>query len=85
MGAGLEDAIAVRCLNTGLVPPIANFKEADPELEGITLSKGGHYNFKYALRLAAGFGSQLGMTLLEKVWQEGEPRIADEAKHASWL
>ena len=32
MGAGLEDAIAVRCLNTGLVPPIANFKEADPEL-----------------------------------------------------
>ena len=85
MGAGLEDAIAVRCLNTGLVPPIANFKEADPELEGITLSKGGHYNFKYALRLAAGFGSQLGMTLLEKVWQEGEPRIADTAKHDAWL
>ena len=85
MGAGLEDAIAVRCLNTGIVPPIANFKEADPELEGITLSKGGHYNFKYALRLAAGFGSQLGMTLLEKMWQEGEPRIADEAKHQAWL
>jgi len=85
MGAGLEDAIAVRCLNTGLVPPIANFKEADPELEGITLSKGGHYNFKYALRLAAGFGSQIGMTLLEKAWQEGEPRIADEAKHQAWL
>ncbi len=85
MGAGLEDAIAVRCLNTGLVPPIANFKEADPELEGITLSKGGHYNFKYALRLAAGFGSQLGMTLLERAWQVGEPRIADEAKHQAWL
>ncbi len=85
MGAGLEDAIAVRCLNTGLVPPIANFKEADPELDGITLSKGGHYNFKYALRLAAGFGSQLGMTLLEKAWQEGEPRIADNAKHDAWL
>ncbi|MBR4355125.1 MAG: SDR family NAD(P)-dependent oxidoreductase [Elusimicrobiaceae bacterium] len=85
MGAGLEDAIAVRCLNTGLVPPIANFKEADPELEGITLSKGGHYDFKYALRLAAGFGSQLGMTLLEKAWQEGEPRICDTAKHDAWL
>ncbi len=85
MGAGLEDAIAVRCLNTGLVPPIANFKEADPELEGITLSKGGHYNFKYALRLAAGFGSQLGMTLLEKAWQEGEPRISDNAAHDAWL
>ncbi len=85
MGAGLEDAIAVRCLNTGIVPPIANFKEADPELEGITLSKGGHYNFKYALRLAAGFGSQIGMTLLEKVWSVNEPRICDPAKHEAWL
>ena len=85
MGAGLEDAIAVRCLNTGLVPPIANFKEADPELQGITLSKGGHYNFKYALRLAAGFGSQIGMTLLEKMWTVGEPRITDSAKHEAWL
>ena len=85
MGAGLEDVIAVRCLNTGLVPPIANFKEADPELEGITLSKGGHYNFKYALRLAAGFGSQLGMTLLEKEWNAGEPRICDAAKNTAWL
>ena len=85
MGAGLEDAIAVRCLNTGLVPPIANFKEADPELQGITLSKGGHYNFKYALRLAAGFGSQIGMTLLEKMWTVGEPRITDAAKHEAWL
>ena len=85
MGAGLEDAIAVHCLNTGLVPPIANFKEADPELEGITLSKGGHYNFKYALRLAAGFGSQLGMTLLEKVWDINEPRIIDAARHDAWL
>ncbi len=85
MGAGLEDVIAVRCLNTGLVPPIANFKEADPELQGITLSKGGHYDFKYALRLAAGFGSQIGMTLLEKMWKEGDPRVCDPAKHEAWL
>ncbi|MBR3899406.1 MAG: acyltransferase domain-containing protein, partial [Elusimicrobiaceae bacterium] len=85
MGAGLEDAIAVRCLNTGLVPPIANFQEADPELEGINLSKGGHYDFKYALHLAAGFGSQVGMTLLEKAWQVGEERIANAAQHQAWL
>ena len=85
MGAGLEDAIAVRCLNTGIVPPIANFQEADPELAGINLSKGGHYDFKYALHLAAGFGSQVGMTLLEKSWQVGEERIADTAKHQAWL
>ncbi|MDR0734341.1 MAG: acyltransferase domain-containing protein, partial [Elusimicrobiota bacterium] len=85
MGAGLEDVIAVHSLNTGDVPPIANYKEPDPELEGITLSKGGHYNFKYALRLAAGFGSQLSLTLQEKVWTAGTPRIVDEAAHAAWL
>ena len=85
MGAGLEDVIAVHSLNTGNVPPIANYKEPDPELAGIHLSKGGHYNFKYALRLAAGFGSQLSMTLQEKVWSTGEPRVFDEAKYKNWL
>jgi malonyl CoA-acyl carrier protein transacylase len=85
MGAGLEDVIAVHSLNTGNVPPIANYKEPDPELEGINLSKGGHYNFKYALRLAAGFGSQLSMTLQEKIWTSGQPRIEDNAKYTAWL
>ena len=85
MGAGLEDVIAVHSLNTGNVPPIANYKEPDPELAGINLSKGGHYNFKYALRLAAGFGSQLSMTLQEKTWSEGTPRIIDQAKYMNWL
>ena len=85
MGAGLEDVIAVHSLNTGNVPPIANYKEPDPELAGINLSKGGHYNFKYALRLAAGFGSQLSMTLQEKTWSVGQPRIVDQAKYTQWL
>ncbi|WP_428897949.1 malonyl CoA-acyl carrier protein transacylase [Parelusimicrobium proximum] len=85
MGAGLEDVIAVRALNTGIVPPIANFREADPELEGINLSKGGKYDFKYALRLAAGFGSQLSMTLTEKTWSVTEPRIFDNNAYSAFL
>ncbi|WP_424244195.1 malonyl CoA-acyl carrier protein transacylase [Elusimicrobium posterum] len=85
MGAGIEDVIAVRCLNTGVIPPIANYKEPDPELAGINLSKGGKYNFKYSLRLGAGFGSQVGMTLMEKMWSEGEPRIFDQAANQNWL
>ncbi len=85
MGAGLEDVIAVHCLNTGQIPPIANYKEPDSELAGINLSKGGNYDFKYALRLAAGFGSQLAMTLTERMYKKGEPRIFDEAKHKNWL
>jgi acyl transferase domain-containing protein len=64
MGAGVEDVLAVKALETGVVPPVANFKEVDPELGMLNLSKGGVYPVEYALRLGAGFGSQISMTLL---------------------
>ncbi|HKU25246.1 MAG TPA: SDR family oxidoreductase, partial [Candidatus Sulfotelmatobacter sp.] len=63
MGAGVEDVLAVKALETGVVPPVANFKEVDPELGELNLSKGGVYPVEYALRLGAGFGSQISMTL----------------------
>ncbi len=84
MGAGLEDVIVVRALNTGIIPPIANYKEADPELAGINLSKGGKYDLKYALRFAAGFGSHMAMSFTERVWKEGENRY-DQARYGAWL
>src|SRR5574337_432330 len=52
---------------TGCVPPVSNFKEVDPELGTLNLSKGGAYPVEYALRLAAGFGSQISMALLRWV------------------
>ena len=64
MGAGIEDVVAVKALETGIVPPVPNFKEVDPELGNLNLSTGGSYPVQYALRLGAGFGSQLAMTLL---------------------
>ena len=67
MGTGIEDVVAVKALETGCVPPVANFKEVDPELGPLNLSKGGAYPVEYALRLGAGFGSQISMTLLRRV------------------
>ncbi|HUJ72081.1 MAG TPA: SDR family oxidoreductase, partial [Verrucomicrobiae bacterium] len=67
MAAGVEDVLAVKALETGVVPPVANFKEVDPELGSLNLSKGGVYPVQYALRLGAGFGSQISMTLLRWV------------------
>src|SRR5664280_7160 len=67
MGTGIEDVVAVKSLETGLVPPIPNFKETDPELGELNLSRGGAYPVQYALRLAAGFGSQISMILLRWV------------------
>ena len=63
MGTGIEDVVAIKALETGCVPPVANFREIDPELGRLNLSKGGAYPVEYALRLAAGFGSQISMTL----------------------
>jgi len=67
MGTGIEDVLAVKALETGCVPPVANFKEVDPELGQLNLSKGGSYPVEYALHLGAGFGSQISMTLIRRI------------------
>ena len=96
MGVGIEDVVAVKALETGLVPPVPNFKEVDPGLGALRLSTGGAYPVRYALRLAAGFGSQISMVLLR--WtpvSDGrhraphelgyEYRIVDQPTWQRWL
>ena len=96
MGVGIEDVVAVKVLETGIVPPVANFKEIDPELGALNLSKGGAYPVEYALRLGAGFGSQISMSLerLVKSPSGDRPRpenlgfatrVADESVWSRWL
>jgi 3-oxoacyl-(acyl-carrier-protein) synthase len=64
MGVSFEDVVAAEVLVHGQVPPIANFSEVDPALGGgLKLSQGGYYPAKYALRFAAGFGSQIALAL----------------------
>ncbi len=96
MGVGIEDVVAVKALETGIVPPVPNFKEPDPDLGLLNLSIGGVYPVRYALRLAAGFGSQIGMIMLRWVpTPDGRHpnldalgyagRIADQAVWQAWL
>ena len=82
MGAGIEDVVAIKILETGIVPPVANWKELDPELGPLNLSKGGKYNVKYALRFAAGFGSQLTLALFRLNTSSG--RLEGQA-YEQWL
>jgi acyl transferase domain-containing protein/acyl carrier protein len=96
MGVGVEDVVAIKTLETGLVPPVPNFRDVDPELGQLNLSRGGSYPVRYALRLAAGFGSQISMMLLR--WtpvpdgQRRPPselgfayRVTDPAAWQRWL
>ncbi|HUO59276.1 MAG TPA: SDR family NAD(P)-dependent oxidoreductase [Candidatus Acidoferrales bacterium] len=96
MATGVEDVVAVKSLETACVPPVANFKQVDPELGRLNLSKGGVYPVEYALRLGAGFGSQISMTLMRWVpTKDGahrtpnnlnyEYRIADRAAWDAWI
>ncbi|MGZ4128342.1 MAG: type I polyketide synthase, partial [Actinomycetota bacterium] len=78
MGVGIEDVVAVKTLETGLVPPVPNFKDVDPDLGTLNLSTGGAYPVRYALRLAAGFGSQISMSLLRWIPSPNGSRTAPE-------
>ena len=83
MAVGIEDASMFHGMKTGRIPPIANHKEVDPELGNLNLSKGGDYpNLKYGLRFAAGFGSQMALSLVRR-WPIVGERI-DGAKFLAW-
>ncbi len=82
MGVGIEDVVAIKGLETGLVPPIPNFKETDPELGELNLSVGGSYPIRYALRLAAGFGSQISMALFR--WVEPPDGLRRDPEHLGY-
>ena len=84
MGVGVEDVVALRCLQKQMVPPIPNLKQPDPEFSDLNLSRGGTCQANYSLRLAAGFGSQIVMALY-KVASREENRINDLHTHRSWL
>jgi 3-oxoacyl-(acyl-carrier-protein) synthase len=70
MGVSFEDVVAVEVLLGGIVPPIANLSDPssyDPHLgNDLKLSSGGAYPCKYAMRFAAGFGSQIALALYGK-------------------
>ena len=96
MGVGVEDVLAIKAMETGLVPPVPNFREPDPDLGVLNLSRGGAYPIEYALRLGAGFGSQISLTLYRYVPTGAaarpapgglgyETRLADPAAWQRWL
>jgi len=84
MGVGIEDAIAVKILEHGIVPPVPNYKEVDPDLGVLNLSRGGRYPVLYALHLSAGFGSQIAMTLTRRIPGRLD-RTDNPTRYQRWL
>ena len=63
MGVSFEDVAAVEVLLNQKVPPVVNYEVKDEYLGDLNISKGGYYACRYALRFAAGFGSQVAFAL----------------------
>jgi malonyl CoA-acyl carrier protein transacylase len=84
MGVGIEDVIAVKILEYGIVPPVPNYKEVDPDLGKLNLSRGGRYPVQYALHLSAGFGSQISMTLVRRI-PGALDRVDNKPRYQRWL
>jgi malonyl CoA-acyl carrier protein transacylase len=84
MGVGVEDVIAVKILEHGIVPPVPNFKVVDPDLGPLNLSRGGRYPVKYAIHLAAGFGSQISLTLTRRI-PGNLDRVDNKGLYDHWL
>jgi 3-oxoacyl-(acyl-carrier-protein) synthase len=63
MGVSFEDVTAVEVLMRQTVPPVPNYQVKDEYLGDLNVSKGGPYACRYALRFAAGFGSQVAFAL----------------------
>ena len=80
MGAGIEDVIAVKALQYQQVPPIPNLEMPDESAQELRFSSGGSFNGRFAIRFAAGFGSQLVLL----AWQRGSNQ-PDQEKYHAWL
>ncbi len=80
MGAGIEDVIAVKALQHRLAPPVPNLVEPDDSAKDLNFSTGGAFSGRFALRLAAGFGSQLALL----AWERGTID-ADPSKRQQWI
>ncbi|MFZ5988671.1 MAG: SDR family NAD(P)-dependent oxidoreductase [Bacillota bacterium] len=84
MAASIEEAVAAKALQYQKIPPVANYREPDPELEGLNLSQGGSYNFEFVIRMVTGYGAQGNYHLLQKL-ASGDQRIFDNKLYQEWL
>lgn len=82
MGAGIEEGLAIKAMEKGFVPPIANINEIDPNFADLNFSRGLEKRLKYAVRLAAGFGSQVAFAAFKLNTYKGR---FDSPEYERWL
>ncbi|MDY0131850.1 MAG: beta-ketoacyl synthase N-terminal-like domain-containing protein [Desulforegulaceae bacterium] len=82
LGAGIEDAVLVKCLQAGKVPPIANLEKIPFEFSDLRLKDENEGNFEYGLHFSAGFGSHFAFLFIKKI---DEAAIKSNPVYEKWL
>lgn len=84
MGATLEDVVALKGLQRQVLPPVANLREVDPEFADLCFARGSKIQAEFALRFAAGFGSQMAAVVYRRL-AHTEERLTEPGLYAQWL
>ncbi len=84
LGASIDEAVCAKALQYQKIPPVVNYKEPDPELEGLNLSTGGAYAFEFVLRAVSAFGGQGNYHLMQRI-ANGDERIVDKNTYSNWI
>ncbi len=82
LGAAIEDAVLVKALQKGRVPPIANLKKVPPEFADLKLFHSNKGDFRFGLHFSAGFGSHFAFLFIQRIAENG---IENNATYTRWL
>ncbi|MBW2594275.1 MAG: beta-ketoacyl synthase, partial [Deltaproteobacteria bacterium] len=82
LGAAIEDAVLVKALQKGRVPPIANLKKVPPEFADLKLFHSNQGDFRFGLHFSAGFGSHFAFLFIQRIAENG---IENNSTYTRWL
>ncbi len=83
LGAAVEDAVLVKALQAGVVPPVANLTDIPEEFRELKLNRRQtRGDFEYGLHLSAGFGSHYAFAFFRR---QTEAARENNASYLDWL
>lgn len=84
MAGSFEDLVAVKGLQRGTMPAVANLHDIDPAFGDLSFSRGGNINRDISMRFGAGFGSQVALVVYRRI-AHAEARLFCPETYRSWL
>ncbi|MFW5808142.1 MAG: acyltransferase domain-containing protein, partial [Spirochaetota bacterium] len=82
LGAGIEDAVMVKALQKGQVPPVPNLRDIPENFRMLKFSRGENGPFEYGFHLGAGFGSHFAFLFIKRI---EDASVNGNPDYTAWL